>query len=82
MIASIAKRYKVRRILLFGSNIHVSSGKSVDIDLAVEGIAAKNFFKFYGDLLFSLNKPVDLIDLTKNSPFTRFVQRQGILIYG
>lgn len=30
------------------------------------GIADSLFFKFYGEIIFSLSKPVDLIDLKKN----------------
>ncbi len=79
-ITKLARRYKVRKIFLFGSSL--VSKKARDIDLAVEGVPAKHFFRFYGDLLFSLPKPVDLIDLTKDSKFTRLVRREGLAIYG
>ena len=79
-IRKLARRYKVRKILLFGSSL--ISKKARDIDLGVEGILAKSFFKFYGDLLFSLPKPVDLVDLSKDSKFTRLVREEGLAIYG
>ncbi len=80
IIKRLASRYRVKRVLLFGSSLYKKTGR--DIDLAVEGLPAKNFFKFYGDLLFSLPKSVDLIDLSKDSKFTRLVRQEGLAIYG
>jgi predicted nucleotidyltransferase len=79
-IIKIGKQYHVREILLFGSSIY-PDGKANDIDLAVAGIAPENFFSFYGDLLFELSKPVDLIDLSNVTKFNRLVYRDGIRIY-
>jgi len=80
IIKRLASRYRVKRVLLFGSSLTKKSAR--DIDLAVEGLPAKHFFEFYGDLLFSLPKPVDLIDLSKDSKFTRLVRQDGLAIYG
>ena len=80
IIKKIAVRYRAKRVLLFGSSLHKKSAR--DIDLAVEGIPKASFFKFYGDLLFSLPKPVDLIDLSHDSKFTRLVRQEGFAIYG
>ena len=80
IISMIAGRYRVKRVLLFGSSL--GKKKARDIDLAVEGIRPKDFFKFYGDLLFSLARPVDLIDLSQDSRFTRLVRQEGLPIYG
>ena len=81
-IISIAGRFKVKRILLFGSNISSGDREGRDIDLAVEGVPPKDFFKFYGELLFSLNKPVDLIDLSFDNKFNQLIRQEGIAIYG
>ena len=80
-IIDISRRYCVREILLFGSSIDPDKTAN-DIDLAVAGIAPEDFFYFYGDLLFELSKPVDLIDLSKDTKFNRLVYRDGIRIYG
>ena len=80
IIKRLASRYRAKRVLLFGSSLTRKTAR--DIDLAVEGLPAKHFFAFYGDLLFSLPKPVDLIDLTKDSKFTRLVRQEGLAIYG
>ena len=81
IITDIARRYDAREVLLFGSSADPSR-EANDIDLAVEGIAPERFFSFYGDLLFALSKPVDLIDLSNNTKFNRLVCREGIRLYG
>jgi len=80
IIRKLASRYRVKRVILFGSSL--TKKTAFDIDLAVEGLQAKRFFEFYGDLLFSLPKPVDLIDLSKDSKFSRLVRQDGLAIYG
>ncbi len=80
-IVDIARRYDAREVLLFGSSADPSR-EANDIDLAVEGVAPERFFSFYGDLLFGLSKPVDVIDLSNNTKFNRLVYREGIRLYG
>jgi len=80
-IKEISKRYAVKRVLLFGSSL-VSGRESRDIDLAVEGISPADFFRYYGDLIIGLSKPVDVIDLSGASKFTKMIRQEGILLYG
>ncbi len=80
-IREISEKYNVQRILLFGSCLS-SEKESHDIDLAVEGIADKDFYAFYGELMLSLSKPLDLIDLSVSSKFTRIVRDEGVILYG
>lgn len=80
-IVDIARRYNVGAVLLFGSGADPKT-EANDIDLAVEGIAPEEFFSFYGDLLFGLSRPVDLIDLSKDTKFNRLVYREGVRLYG
>ena len=80
-IVELADRYGAGRVLLFGSSADPSR-EARDIDLAVEGVAPADFFKFYGDLMVCLSKPVDLVDLSRDSKFTRLIRRDGIPIYG
>lgn len=81
MIIDLARRYGVKGVLLFGSSIDPRR-KANDIDLAVEGIAPAKFFDFYGELLLALSKPVDLVDLARDSKFNRLILREGIRLYG
>jgi predicted nucleotidyltransferase len=80
-IVDIARRYDVRAVLLFRSSADPAR-EADDIDLAVEGIVPEKFFSFYGELLFDLSKPVDLIDLSNNTKFNRLVYRDGVRLYG
>ncbi|MBW2180558.1 MAG: hypothetical protein JRG81_09350 [Deltaproteobacteria bacterium] len=80
-IIDLADKYKVTRLLLFGSSLD-SHRESIDIDLAVEGLSEDKFFKFYSDLIFNLSKPVDLVDIGRKSRFTEMIAKESIHIYG
>lgn len=80
-IQEISKKYSAKRVLLFGSSIDAAR-ESRDIDIAVEGISPKDFFRYYGDLLFALSKPVDVVDLSGNSKFISLIKQEGVLLYG
>jgi len=79
-ITELAARYGATRVLLFGSSADPDR-EGADIDLAVEGVAPEDFFAFYGELLFGLSKPVDLIDLSADSKFSRLVRREAALVH-
>lgn len=81
VIVDLAERYGVGKVLLFGSGA-LPQTEARDIDLAVEGISPKDFFGFYAELLLGLSKPVDLIDLSRDSAFTSLVRRDGVVVYG
>ena len=76
-IQELARKYQVSKILLFGSSLS-ESAESRDIDIAVEGIADKDYFSFYGELLCRLSKPVDVVDLTNKSKFVEMIMREGV----
>lgn len=80
-IIEIAKNYGVSKVYLFGSNL-IQGNISKDIDIAVEGIPEAVFFKFYSDLIFSLSKPVDLINLKNKTLFNYNIKSEGLLLYG
>jgi predicted nucleotidyltransferase len=80
-IVRLAREYRVARVILFGSS--AAEGREPhDIDLAVKGIEPRLFFRFYGDLLMRLSKPVDLVDLAYRSLFTELIERDGVVLYG
>ncbi len=81
IIKDLSAKYHAKRVLLFGSSLHQDE-ESHDVDIAVEGISGKDFFSYYGDLLFALSKPVDVIDLSERSKFVEIVQQEGALLYG
>ena len=81
IIIRCAEKYKVSSIYLFGSSLDRNSEYN-DIDLGVKGIKPEVFFKFYGELLRSLSKPVALVDLSKKSLFNQIIEEKGVKIYG
>ncbi|MDD2717309.1 MAG: hypothetical protein PHW04_15580 [Candidatus Wallbacteria bacterium] len=80
IILSLAEKYHVRELFLFGSSLEDSHPE--DIDLGVSGIAPELFFEFYGELFRNCQMPVDLVDLSDDTSFTRLVRRHGAKIYG
>lgn len=80
-IRDISKQYHAKRVLLFGSSIDPEK-ESRDIDIAVEGVSPKDFFQYYGDLILSLSKPVDVIDIKGKFKFIKLILREGTPLYG
>lgn len=81
IISDMSEKYRAKRVLLFGSSIS-SQERARDIDIAVKGIAPGDFFRYYGELMFELSRPVDVIDLSKKTKFTELVKKEGTTVYG
>ncbi|TAK60248.1 MAG: nucleotidyltransferase domain-containing protein [Bacteroidetes bacterium] len=81
IIRRCAEKYQVKEVFLFGSSLG-NPDEANDIDLAVRGIKPALFFRFYGDLFFLLSKPVDLVPLDIPTPFTEYVFKHALRIYG
>jgi len=80
-IEFMCRKYQVKRAILFGSSLDPSQlGR--DIDLAVDGLASRDYFRFYGELMCALSKPVDVADLSSKSKFMQIVRQTGMLLYG
>jgi len=79
--AIMCKKYDVKTTYLFGSSLNAEP-QPRDIDLAVKGIEPALFFKFYGELMRQLSKPVDLVDLSQKTLFNALVEKRGARIYG
>jgi predicted nucleotidyltransferase len=80
-IQSLCRKCGVKRALRFGSSLDTTR-EGRDIDLAVEGIAPRDFFRFYGEIMFVVSKPVDLVDLSGRSKFLDLIRREGVPLYG
>jgi predicted nucleotidyltransferase len=80
-IVEAAERYGAETVLLFGSSARRQQ-RGRDIDLAVTGVAAGDFFKFYGELLLRLSQPVDVVLLRGRSKFAALIRRDGVRLYG
>ena len=80
IIIRYAKKYNISKVYLFGSSL--DQNENNDIDLAIYGIKPSLFFKFYGELMRNLPKPIDLIDLSEKSLFNRLIEKNAVQIYG
>ncbi len=80
-IINYAQKYNVSSVYLFGSSLNPDI-KSNDIDIGVEGLKPEFFFIFVGELLFSLSKLVDVVDLSEDTRFHKVVKKEGVKIYG
>jgi len=76
----LAKDYNVNKLLLFGSAV-TDPYNANDLDLAVEILDKAVFYDFAGMLEYILNVPVDVVDLSIESPFTSHIKEIGKIIY-
>ncbi len=78
---SAAQDFDVEAVWLFGSAVE-DEASARDIGLAVEGLARKRFFDFYGRPYFELPQPVDLVYLSQDPPIGAVIRARGVRIYG
>lgn len=81
LIKDISHKYHINKVVLFGSSIDPLR-ESNDIDIAIEGIKDSDFFEYYGELMFALSKPVDIIDLSSKTKFNQLILSEGQVLYG
>jgi predicted nucleotidyltransferase len=79
-VAACASEFDVKAVWLFGSALEDESSAR-DIDLAVEGIDRRAFFRFYAKLDSAFEKPVDLVDLDDGPPIGYIVRARGVRVY-
>ena len=78
----IAQKYSIGKMYLIGSSLYKEPSRVNDYDFAVTDVPAGNLFKFYGELLRSMSKNVDIINLSgKITKFKSIVIREGKLVY-
>jgi predicted nucleotidyltransferase len=77
----LKSRFGVRRVILFGSLAYTSSSASVsDVDLAVEGLAADDYWRAWGLAEEVINdRPVDLVEMERaGEALRRAIARHGV----
>lgn len=78
----IAKKYGIGKMYLIGSSLRKEPEEVNDYDFAVADIPPGKFFKFYGELLRTMSKKVDVIDLSgRMTKFKSIVMREGEVVY-
>ena len=81
IIKRLSSKYNARKVILFGSSAD-SQREANDLDLAVDGVADKDYYRYCGELLMSLSKPVDIVDLSVPGKFTDIILEEGVVLYG
>ena len=78
--AAELKSAGAREIYVFGSAAHGRGDAVSDLDLAVSGLPPSVFYRMGARISDLTGRPVDLIDLDINSPFTRYLRRENELV--
>ena len=81
VLRECAEKYHVSSVYLFGSALR-SDIESHDLDVGVKGLQPGVFFRFYGELMKRLSKPIDVVDLSKESQLSVLIEKEGVRIYG
>lgn len=81
-IRTLAEKYEIEQVLLFGSRARGDFYRSSDIDLAVKGGKVEKFSLDVKDTTSTL-LDFDIVDMEKISPgeFMDTVKREGIVLY-
>ncbi len=78
--------HNVKKAILFGSYAKGLAKRNSDVDILVDsGLKGLAFFGLLEDVTTSLEKNVDMIDvsqLAENSEVDREIAKSGVLIYG
>ena len=69
-----------REIYLFGSAADGNLKAGSDIDLAVSGLPARRFFRVLAEVSRCFDRPVDLVDLDEQNPFTAYLKSHGGIV--
>ena len=77
----ILKDNGATEVYIFGSIANGSFNDNSDIDIAIKGINAENFYRVASILMFELENKFDLIDLDdKENRFSQMLLRVGGLL--
>jgi len=77
---TLAKEYGVKKLILFGSALDEPE-EARDLDLACDGLPGWKIFEFGARVEEELHTPVDIIPLSPETPFSRYIKRKGKVIY-
>ncbi len=82
----IFTNYNVRKAVLFGSYAKGLAKTNSDVDILVNsGLKGFDFYGLLEDVVTSLGKDVDMIDVSQvipNSDVDNEIKRSGVMIYG
>lgn len=86
ILKPIFTSYNVKKAVLFGSYAKGLAKKNSDVDILVDsGLKGLAFYGLLEDVVTSLGKEVDMIDVSQvveNSDMDNEIKRSGVMIYG
>jgi len=77
--AEVLKAAGAREVYLFGSASSGELREDSDVDLAVSGLPPEVFFRAMGQATRELARPLDMVDLDEQTPFTEYLRKKGKL---
>lgn len=77
--AAALKASGAREVYVFGSTASGTLKDKSDVDLAVSGLSPALFFRAMAKASMVLDRPLDLVDLDEDTPFTRYLKHEGEL---
>lgn len=77
--AEVLRESGAGAIFVFGSAARDEMSEDSDVDMAVTGLPPHVFYKAMGKAGDALGRPLDLIDLDEETPFTRYLKEEGEL---
>ncbi|GAB6172357.1 hypothetical protein JCM15765_18350 [Paradesulfitobacterium aromaticivorans] len=75
----ILKNAGCKEVYIFGSLVTGNYSENSDIDIAIKGCLPEDYFTLLGQLLTSLKRPVDLVNLDRGDAFSKYLEREGEL---
>ncbi|MDC7287246.1 nucleotidyltransferase domain-containing protein [Blautia schinkii] len=82
----VFRAHNVRRAVLFGSYVKGKAKENSDVDILVDsGLHGLAFYGLLEDVVTSLGKDVDLLDLAEivpDSQVDKEIKNNGVVIYG
>ncbi len=82
LVEILTRNYQVCKVILFGSLTAEKFHSRSDIDLAVEGLESRKFFKAVGDCLSISHVPVDLVRIEDaSSILKKRIEEEGRILY-
>jgi predicted nucleotidyltransferase len=78
--AAELKAAGAREIYVFGSAASTTASAASDLDLAVSGLPPSLFYRMGARVSDLIGRSVDLIDLDKSTPFTRYLRTENELV--
>lgn len=79
-VAAELKSAGAAEVYIFGSAAKGTIGAASDLDLAVSGLPPSVFYRVGARISDLIGRSVDLIDLDRETPFTRHLRNENELV--